>query len=49
MLVTAEGRKPRPQALRTLAALQLGLEIQQGEHSPVDDARCAMYLYLRHR
>mmetsp|Transcript_6626 Transcript_6626/g.18478 ORF Transcript_6626/g.18478 Transcript_6626/m.18478 type:complete len:256 (-) Transcript_6626:128-895(-) len=43
------GRKPKPRALRKLAAEQLGLEIQSGEHSPVDDARCALYLYHKHQ
>lgn len=42
-------RKPKPRALRKLAAEQLGFEIQSGEHSPVDDARCALYLYHKHR
>mmetsp|Transcript_35362 Transcript_35362/g.89142 ORF Transcript_35362/g.89142 Transcript_35362/m.89142 type:complete len:311 (+) Transcript_35362:507-1439(+) len=42
-------RKPKPRALRKLAAEQLGFEIQAGEHSPVDDARCALYLYHKHR
>jgi hypothetical protein len=32
-----------------LAAEHLGLTIQAGEHSPVDDARAALYLYLRFR
>ncbi len=33
--------KLKPRALRHLAAEQLGLTIQEGEHSPVDDAvRC---------
>jgi RNA exonuclease 4 len=40
--------KRRPKALRVLAAQELGLEIQAGEHTPVDDARAALYLYLRH-
>ena len=39
----------KPQALRNLAASQLGLAIQAGEHSPVDDARATLYLYHRHR
>ena len=39
----------RPRALRELAAEQLGLEIQHGEHSPLDDARAALYLYHKHR
>ncbi len=44
-----QGRKLRPRALRHLAQEQLGLTIQAGEHNPVDDARAALYLYLRHR
>ena len=36
-------------AIAELAAEQLGLEIQHGEHSPVEDARAALYLYHRHR
>ncbi|KAL6749604.1 ribonuclease H-like domain-containing protein [Haematococcus lacustris] len=43
------GRKAKPRALRHLAAELLGLDIQSGEHSPVDDARAALYLYLRLR
>lgn len=47
MRATAPGRRPKPRALRHLAAQHLGLTIQAGEHSPVDDARAALYLYLR--
>ena len=47
MRATAPGRRPKPRALRHLAAQHLGLTIQAGEHSPVDDARTALYLYLR--
>ncbi|KAL6764040.1 ribonuclease H-like domain-containing protein [Haematococcus lacustris] len=39
----------KPRSLRKLAASELGLHIQEGEHSPVEDARAAMKLYLRHR
>jgi len=39
------GRKGRPRKLRDLASNYLRLDIQAGEHSPVDDARAAMYLY----
>ena len=38
----ARGRTP---ALRKLAKELLGLEIQKGEHSSVEDARVAMLLY----
>jgi RNA exonuclease 4 len=41
--------KRRPQALKVLAKRELGLDIQSGEHSSVDDARAALYLYHRHR
>ena len=47
MRAAAPGRRPKPRALRHLAAQHLGLTIQAGEHSPVDDARAALYLYLR--
>ena len=47
MRATVPGRRPKPRALRHLAAQHLGLTIQAGEHSPVDDARAALYLYLR--
>lgn len=43
------GGKPRPKALKVLAAEELGLNIQTGEHSPVDDARAALYLYHKHK
>ncbi len=49
MLPRRPGGKSRPRALRALAAEQLGLTIQEGEHSPVDDARAALYLYHKHR
>ena len=41
----------RPKKLRVLARNELGILIQQKgqEHHPVDDARAAMYLYLKHR
>eukprot|EP00955_Chlamydomonas_euryale_P008768 93476-Chlamydomonas_euryale.AAC.4 len=45
----APGRKPRPRALRHLAREELGLTIQDGSHSPVDDARAALYIYHKHR
>lgn len=41
--------KLKSRALRHLASEVLGLSIQEGEHSPVDDARAALYLYLKHR
>ncbi|RAL38130.1 hypothetical protein DM860_000824 [Cuscuta australis] len=39
----------RSRALKSLAAEILGAGIQQGEHCPVEDARAAMFLYLKHR
>lgn len=45
----SRGGKRRPQALRQLAKKELGLEIQTGEHSSVDDARAALYLYHKVR
>ena len=48
MRATAPGRKARPRALRHLAFEILGLGIQEGEHSPVEDARAALYLYQRY-
>mgnify|MGYP001811191693 CR=1 FL=1 len=45
----SRGGKRRPQALRQLAKKELGLEIQAGEHSSVDDARSALYLYHKVR
>ena len=49
MRASAPGRRPKPRSLRTLAMEQLGLTIQEGEHSPVDDARAALYLYHKCR
>ena len=48
-ILQARTGKLKPRALRHLAAEQLGLTIQEGEHSPVEDARAALYLYLKHR
>ena len=48
MRPSAPGRKPKPKALRQLAFEVLGLGIQEGEHSPVEDARAALFLYQRH-
>ena len=49
MRAAAPGRRPKPRSLRVLASEQLGLDIQSGEHTPVDDARAALYLYQKHR
>lgn len=45
----ARSGKLKARALRHLASEELGLVIQEGEHSPVDDARAALYLYMKHR
>ena len=42
----ANGRKP---ALRVLAQLILGAEIQTGSHSSVEDARVTMLLFRKHK
>ena len=44
----SKGGKRRPKALKQLALQELGLAIQDGQHSSVDDARAALYLYLKH-
>lgn len=49
MRAQARSGKLKARALRHLAAEQLGLAIQEGEHSPVDDARAALYLYMKVR
>lgn len=38
----SKGGKRRPRALRHLALQELGLAIQEGEHSSVDDARAGV-------
>ncbi|RAL43777.1 hypothetical protein DM860_014278 [Cuscuta australis] len=49
MLCTMISKDGRSRALKSLAAEILGACIQQGEHCPVEDARAAMFLYLKHR
>jgi RNA exonuclease 4 len=44
----SKGGKRRPKALKQLAQQELGLSIQEGQHSSVDDARAALYLYQKH-
>lgn len=44
----SKGGKRRPKALKQLALQELGLSIQEGQHSSVDDARAALYLYQKH-
>lgn len=41
-------RRGRPAKLKELAASQLGVVIQEGAHSPVEDARAALALYRKH-
>ena len=36
-------------SLKNVAADELGISIQAGEHDPVQDARAALYLYHKHR
>ena len=36
-------------SLKNVAADELGISIQTGEHDPVQDARAALYLYHKHR
>ena len=38
-----------PHALRFLAQRELGVKIQHAEHSPVEDARAALFIYQMHR
>ena len=49
MMSIGKGQKAKPRSLRHLAETELGLSIQAGEHSPVDDARSTLYLYHKHR
>ena len=49
MMSIGKGGKAKPRALRHLAETELGLSIQAGEHSPIDDARSALYLYHKCR
>lgn len=42
-------KESRRKALRHLAAEFLGVQIQNGEHCPIEDARAAMLLYQRHK
>ncbi|KAK6934210.1 Exonuclease, RNase T/DNA polymerase III [Dillenia turbinata] len=42
-------RNGRRKALRKLATEFLGIEIQNGEHCPIEDARAAMLLYQKNR
>lgn len=41
--------KGKPPALRNLARSELGIEIQSGEHSSVEDARSAMLLFQKEK
>jgi hypothetical protein len=42
----SKGGKRKPRALRHLALQELGLVIQEGEHSSVDDARAGTFNYV---
>ena len=42
------GHGPKP-ALRVLAQVLLGVEIQRGQHSSIEDARVAMLLFRKHK
>ncbi|EME40924.1 RNA exonuclease-like protein [Dothistroma septosporum NZE10] len=41
--------KGKPPALRNLAKSELGIEIQTGEHSSIEDARAAMMLFKKEK
>ncbi len=49
MMSVGKGQKAKSRSLRHLAETELGLSIQAGEHSPIDDARSTLYLYHKHR
>ena len=49
MMSVGRGQKAKSRSLRHLAETELGLSIQAGQHSPVDDARSTLYLYHKHR
>lgn len=40
-------RRGRTPGLKSLVKKHLGYDIQMGEHDPVEDARAALYLYLK--
>ena len=42
-------RKPKPQKLRDLAKHHLGTDIQENEHSSIEDAITALNIYLAHQ
>ncbi len=37
------------QNLKALVKQELDIDIQEAEHSPVDDARATLYVYHKHR
>lgn len=49
MSASAAGAKLRSRALRDVVKQELGVHIQAGEHSPVDDSRAALYVYQKHQ
>eukprot|EP01024_Parvocaulis_polyphysoides_P061582 TRINITY_DN682_c0_g1_i7.p1 TRINITY_DN682_c0_g1~~TRINITY_DN682_c0_g1_i7.p1 ORF type:complete len:419 (-),score=66.63 TRINITY_DN682_c0_g1_i7:419-1675(-) len=48
-LLYSKGSRLRPKSLKQLAREQLQLNIQEGEHSSVEDARAALYIYHKFR
>lgn len=48
MRVNGAGKR-RARKLRDLAKEHVGLNIQESEHSSVEDARAALFVYLKHR
>ncbi|GAB2284449.1 hypothetical protein Dimus_018900 [Dionaea muscipula] len=42
-------KEKRRKALRHIASEFLGVQIQKGEHCPIEDARAAMMLYQKHK
>jgi RNA exonuclease 4 len=49
LMKTLVNGKTKPRALRHLAREQLGLLIQEREHSPAEDARAALSVYQKHK
>ncbi|GBG83409.1 hypothetical protein CBR_g37123 [Chara braunii] len=43
------GRMGQKRSLKSLAEEHLNMRIQAGEHNPAEDARAALYLYLKYR
>lgn len=49
LMAMAETGRTMAVSLKALSKEHLGLTIQSGEHSPVDDARASLYLYRKFR